>query len=364
MAWWEFAIPFFVSLILILIFKFTSETMLTSDTEYLGSYITRVEYYEDWNEYITRICSRSVPCGSDSKGNTRYCTEMYDCSYVDYHPEEYHAIDNTGGDFRISERQYNAFVAKFEKPYFSDLRRSYYTNDGDMWTSEWDGNYKSYEFVATQQHYVNKVQAVPSVYTFPKVSKTDIKQYGLQEYPDIVDWYKLPALLADSGYVIQPGVQKKLNWLNGNLGAKKQVRVWCVIFRNRSRESGMLQEALWKGSNKNEFNIFISVDDKNQVQWCQVSTWCEVEILKIEVRNYVESMKTLDMKSLADYLYKELDEKFVRKQFAEFNYLTVEPSTSIVLWTFIITLLVNIAVSFWLVKNEFTEEEIRGSSYY
>ena len=66
-----------------------------NDTEYLGYYITKASYYEPWNEYIHRTCTREVYDGRDSDGNPKYRTEHYDCSYVEYHHAEY---AQEGGD--------------------------------------------------------------------------------------------------------------------------------------------------------------------------------------------------------------------------------------------------------------------------
>jgi len=53
----------------------------------------------------------------------------------------------------------------------------------------------------------------------------------------------------------------------------------------------------------------------------------------------------------ADWLKPEIEQKWVRKKFEDFSYLTVEPPMTAVIWTFILTLLVTIGIGAWAVLN-------------
>ena len=75
-VWWEMLLPFIATIIIILIFKYSSVAILTKDSEYWGNYITEIRYYEPWDEYIHQTCTRSCCC--DSKGEN-CSTETYDC---------------------------------------------------------------------------------------------------------------------------------------------------------------------------------------------------------------------------------------------------------------------------------------------
>ena len=87
MAIWEYIILLAIPLAAIFVAKQVSIHSQTTDTEFWNSYATRAFYFEAWNEYIHKTCTESYACGSDSKGNTTYCTRSYDCSYVEYHSE-------------------------------------------------------------------------------------------------------------------------------------------------------------------------------------------------------------------------------------------------------------------------------------
>ena len=86
-TWQEYLVVALPSIFIAFILRFCIVSSQISDVEYLGSYIVRAEYYEAWDEYISQTCTRSYACGTDSDGNTQYCEETYDCSYVDYHSE-------------------------------------------------------------------------------------------------------------------------------------------------------------------------------------------------------------------------------------------------------------------------------------
>lgn len=84
--WWECLIPVVPAIILIPTISFCSVMLLSSDTERHGGWLTESRYYEEWDEWITKTCSREVRTGTDKNGNATYRTEYYDCSYRDYHP--------------------------------------------------------------------------------------------------------------------------------------------------------------------------------------------------------------------------------------------------------------------------------------
>ena len=134
MVWWELGLMIGGSL---LITTCTSSLIKLGndwDTEYLGGYMTKVSHYDDWDEWIERTCTREVPCGTDEDGNTIYETETYDCSYRDYHPEEWTYTDNHGREeyFYTKEDFLKALrELGYPKMVFVDMDRDYYTKDGD-----------------------------------------------------------------------------------------------------------------------------------------------------------------------------------------------------------------------------------------
>lgn len=91
------------------------------------------------------------------------------------------------------------------------------------------------------------------------------------------------------------------------------------------------------------------------VKWCKPFSWSEVAEPKIRTRNFVQKQDKLNLSELSDFLYKELNNNFIRKKFKEFSYLTVEPTTGQTIAAFIITLIINILCSIFVIKNNVYE---------
>jgi hypothetical protein len=253
-------------------------------------------------------------------------------------------------------------VKKFGNEKFVDLGRNYHSYDGDKYVSEWPGTDETIETTVTSHSYENRVQASSDVFNFPEVDTSDIRVHGLYGYPKIHSNYKQDNLLGNTPNWAQYNFQ--LEVLNGKLGKKKQLKTFVLLFKNKTRDAGFKQEALWKGGNKNEYVLCIGVDDNYQVDWVYPFSWSEAQITKVNIRTYVEQQDTLDLGKTIDYMYTELDENFVRKQFADFDYLTIDPTDTQLLWTYIFSLLVTIGLSVYFVLNEFDDESPDGIKRY
>jgi hypothetical protein len=352
-VWWEFFIPLVASLIFTFSMKLTIEAVQVSSKEYWGSIVDRVEYYEDWNEWITQTCTRSCCC--DSKGEN--CgTETYDCSYCLYHPPIWRIVTTTGETIDIDQSEYVSIKRKLGNEQFFELNRSYYTDDGDEYYSKWQNDSSTAIPVTTLHHYENRVKAADqSVFHFEDVSKADVKKYSLKEYPEILTYYKMQSVIGDSSEDALLA-DKKFCYINGLLGHKKEVRIFVLIFKNQPIDAGLYQEWYWSGANMNEFVICIGIDKERNVKWCKPISWTRSEILKAEVKNFVQSQTKLNLSDVADFTKKQVDKEFVRRSFKEFNYLTVEPPMWAVILTYLLTIAINIGLSYWIIRNEAEEK--------
>ena len=124
-----------------------------------------------------------------------------------------------------------------------------------------------------------------------------------------------------------------------------------------------MQKRHWGGGNKNEAIICIGIDDHNNIQWAGVFSWSKNETFKIEIRDYIEKHKRLDKNTflyIIDYSYKDLEKNFVRREFAEFSYLTVEPPGWALWTTFILVFVFCVGLTIWNLTNE---HDIDGINY-
>lgn len=355
-AWWEFAIPFAVSLILVWVMKFTTELSQTTDTEYWGEPISQAIYSEPWDEEVPCTHSYSCNCTKDAQGNET-CQTCYMHSYdVDYHSEYWEVTTASGNSSRVSQSEFNRLVQKWGNKKFVEKNRDFHSIDGNWYVSTCPPVDEKIECFVSSHWYENRIQASHSVFNYPEVSEEDFKFYGLYDYPQIIDGYKQAGILG-TGDSTQKIAENKIQILNAKLGPKKQVKVFVLIFKNKSDDVAYQQECYWKGGNKNEFVVCIGIDDAMKVKWCRPFSFTEVQETKIDTRNFIQQMDTLNLSKVADFLSVEMDQKFERKHFKDFSYLTVEPKGWQIILTFILTILVNAGISIWIIKNEFEEKK-------
>jgi len=361
-AWWEYLSLFGSSFLLILISKLIITTSMTSDTEYWSEPAYKVVYEGAWDEWIVDECSYDCFCTTDSDNNETCQTCWEDCSYRDYHSAYWRIISASGKSYTISEHEYEKIVDRW-----GGEKKTGYHSGRDMHND--DGIYESIcpkdrpdlvECIVSSHSYTNKVQAAHSVHEYPEVSEDDVSKYALQEYPGIYSSYKQKHILG--AYDSKNGnAEQNMQALNAELGPSKQCKAFIVVFKNQPEEAGKLQEAYWKGGNKNEFVITIGVDDKNQVQWVHPFSWTENELIKTTTKNFVMQQKKLNLFEVSKYMHAELRSGFERKPFADFDYLTAEPSNRSIKITMIILFIIIIGLSVLFVFNRHDETVISSA---
>ena len=55
---------------------------------------------------------------------------------------------------------------------------------------------------------------------------------------------------------------------------------------------------------------------------------------------------------ITQVLVKDLKTNFIRKEFEDFSYLTVDPPFWAIITTYILTLLITVGMSYWAVNND------------
>ncbi len=362
-VWWELLLPIAAGAVLILGLKSLGEFAQTRDTEYWTGWVTQAEYYEDWNERVScRHPKYRTETYTDSNGRTqtRQVFDGYEHLYdVDYHPEYWVINDNNGLASYVNRGTFEALCDRWDNRTFVDLHRNYHTNDGDKYVGNWDGRRETLEVHVTTHSYENRVQSSSSVFNYPEVSDLTVTELGLFAYPNIDGW-RCPSILGPDC----PGKQeaeRELSLLNAELGRKKQVRMWILLYRDQPLDAGIEQEALWKGGNKNELVVCIGLNAQSQVSWSHVFSWTEVEELKIGARNFVSGMrgKPVDLGAIASWMGQNVDQSWQRKAFADFEYLDVQLPWWSYLLIYLVVILATAGLSYIAVTNEITESSGR-----
>lgn len=354
---WERVLVFGVPALAIVISKVVVEKVQTADTEYWNNYAVTATYYEDWDEWITKTCcSTCYDQCRDSQGHTSSChphdCNCHDCSYREYHPAYWELDDNGGNTHHITQGLYSYALQLWGgNKTFKDLHRHYYRKDGDAWVTKFDGLFEHIFSVCTKHLYENRVQASTSVFNFRDVPKAAVQQYNLFEYPSDNDKFNYVPIL---GYPDPPAAEK-LQRYNAKLGIVKQVHMMILVFKNQPVDAAFYQEAYWKGGNKNEFILCLGVNDKKEIQWSQVISWTQVQDLKIRAARQAKEMG-FNLGMIVDTMATDVSKHFIRKRFRDFSYLSVEPSSTAIIITFIITLILTLGLSIYVVRNEYEND--------
>lgn len=343
---WEYIIVIVAPILISVVIRLIMISYNNTDIEYLGDYITKVRHYDEWDEWIHRTCTRTYKSGNTTR------TQIYDCSYRQYHPERWSYFDQDGEEhWLFYKEEFDKIVQKFgTQMIFVDMHRKYHRIDGDAQEYCWDGTEKTAWPVTHSHKYKNKIQNSRSIFNFEEIDKDYADSIGLYDYPPIEMYDQNPIL---SHTIKVPKDQEDaLRYTNGFYGKKHQFRVFVLLFENKDIEISEKQRSYWKGGNKNELVVCLGIKD-NKVNWCNTFSWCDVPTIDVKTESYFIQNDTLDLKAYSDLLRESLDNKeWVRKNFEDFSYLIPELSLTQQIWVLIISILVNVGFAIFVILNQ------------
>ena len=351
-ALWEYAVVLVPSLLLFFALKYSFVYISSLDKEYLSDLVNKITYYEDWDETVMVTHTRTVSCG---KGKTR--TETYVVPERRYHPKRYVYETVTGETNDVSEDEYKLICYKLNMPaVFKDMHRSYRSKDGDAYVTSWNRTRENSYPVTWTHLYQNKVKASSySIFKYGNMSEEEIKENKLFDYPEIKNNDQNPIL----GFNATDTDIDAVRYLNGYRGPKNQIHVFILCFNNPSLEVAEMQKAYWQGGNKNEFVVCLGVKN-NTVIWCNPFSWSDEPMLEVKTRDYFIKHPNINFKDYAEWLDTQIDKNWHRKEFNDFNYLSIELSIGWYIAILIIILCYNVGISYWVITNEFTLDKPSG----
>ena len=351
-ALWEYAVVLVPSLLLFFALKYSFVYISSLDKEYLSDLVSKITYYEDWDETVMVTHTRTVSCGN---GKTR--TETYVVPERRYHPKRYVYETVTGETNDVSEDEYKLICYKLNMPaVFKDMHRSYRSKDGDAYVTSWNRTRENSYPVTWTHLYKNKVKASSySIFKYGNMSEEEIKENKLFDYPEIKNNDQNPIL----GFNATDTDIDAVRYLNGYRGPKNQIHVFILCFNNPSLEVAEMQKAYWQGGNKNEFVVCLGVKN-NTVIWCNPFSWSDEPMLEVKTRDYFIKHPNINFKDYAEWLDTQIDKNWHRKEFNDFNYLSIELSIGWYIAILIIILCYNVGISYWVITNEFTLDKPSG----
>lgn len=361
-VWWEYICLVVTSILFTLLLKSVFIASLEYDTEYLGGYITKITHYDEWDEWIHKTCTRQVPCGRDSKGHTIYRTETYDCSYREYHPERWTYTDNYNREEYFYNKSYfDAAMRELGCPrmVFRDMHRNYYRIDGDAQDYFYDGTVQHIRPLVWSETYRNKILASHSIFKFEEIDDDDADSLGLFRYPEVNDNDQAVIL----GFKAGKEVHKQYKYINSIYGAKKQFRIYVLVFRDKPLEISEKQKSYWQGGNKNEFVLCLGYNTKKgTIDWCNPFSWCDKPELEVATKRYFRDHPKMDLSEYPQWLENHLH-LWKRKEFKDFDYIENELTKGQSIALLIIILILDIFVSILFIGNEATNEGMYDDSF-
>lgn len=354
---WELFIPTVSTLLVVLGLKTAMLHSNTSDTEWLSWTIVEARYDEEWNEWIHKTCSRRYPCGSDSKGHTRWCTSYYDCSYCENHPAKWYLVDTRGHEWSVSEKEWQEWVKLFGNKSFVDMERHYYTKDGDRWTSKWPKTFKTARAVHTEEQYENRIQASRSKWSFPDVDTLKIRQYGLYQYKSVNQYGQFWPIYSKDWPFWQED-QEKFDRINALYGQLKQIECLLLVYKDKPIEASWWQQCLWQGGNKNELVITVGLNKYGKIDWCKVWSWSDKSECAIHIQSLILSNKgkKIDIEELSTKIAPIIGKEWIRKDFSDFDFLEVQLSQKQEWWCWSVSIIITLATIFWCLFNQYDGE--------
>ena len=349
-VWWEYVLIFAISFVVIPLCVKGFEWQLASDIEYLGGWSVRTDYYEEWTEEYDCMC--------DEDG--RNCSTCYT-----HHPAEWYAVVGLGMDWEesvpINEARYREIAQRFgTSRQYQDIIRFNQSSigDGDRYYYLWNGDRANGVTMTVGHRYENRVLAAgPSALGFESVTEEEAAAEGLYDYPAIQSYYVQRAIIGPTGNTLNSlEAEEQLQVLNADYGSQHQVRVYVLLYEGSSRRVAFRQESYWFDGNKNEFIVAVGLNADGSVAWGQPISWTPNELFKIETQQFLEDSEgPLDLAALATHLRHEIPSMWERQEFSDFDYMAVRVPMWAAVLSWLIILIFNLFMAFFVVHNEWEE---------
>lgn len=362
-VWWEYIVLIIPSILFTVLVKWIMVETNSSDIEYLGTYVNQITYYEPWNELVEVRHEEEYVSGHDSDGNPIYSTRVWYTTEVRNHSEYYtyktpHAMFETEISKNLYDKIKNRFATRAQ---FKDMHRDYHTKDGDAYITIYDGTIEHLYDVAVTNRYRNKISANQShtIFKMIDISKKEADSLGLYEYPDIRELNQNPII----GRTVSFEENQMIRYINATRGKRNQFRMFVLFFNESELEKSELQKSYWQNGNKNEFVLCLGMRG-DSVVWTNAFSWCDIPKLEVMSRNYFIARPKLDLYEYGQWLEKEIDENWTRKEFSDFNYINIELSDGQYIALLILTIIFNILISLCVVYNNISHEDDIDTLYF
>jgi hypothetical protein len=260
----------------------------------------------------------------------------------------------SGWEHHFSKNQYEIIKKRLgDNSVFRDMNRNYHRIDGDAYDIFWDKTVEKLYDITTEHSYKNKIKSSHShtIFKHINISKEEADSLGLYEYPPIKIMNQNPII----GKNLPDKDIQRIKYINAIYGKTKQFRTYILIYENKDIEISELQKSYWQNGNKNEFILCLGVI-RDSVVWSNAFSWCDEPKLEVLTRDYFINNPKLNIDEYGRWLQTQMP-KWERKEFEDFNYISIDLSRGQYITLFIIMAIINIIVAILLIKNDITNEK-------
>jgi len=350
-AWQEWAICSAVAFVVSGVMHITAFYGMTDDIEMLSGQITSVTYSPAWSEFYTETHTRTVGSGKDAH------TEVYTDTHTAYHPNHWDVHISYGevqNDVGIDQSFFNEVKGRFGGSVSRTGRQAGW--HGGMCTGGDRHNYSTdnatgYVYPTTKtQHFVNKIKAAPTVFSYTKVP-TNIQVHA---WPASGNW------LQSSRVIGAPVTPRAFDLMCSRLGPSKLVNVVLINFGSQASSIAQWQEAAWVGGKKNDLVLCYGSSGTNTT-WSRVFGWTERDVCKRNLESILLKHSVDD--TILPLVEAEIKASYVIKDWTKFDYITIEPP----MWAYIVLIIMMIStqIGLWCyaLTNAMSKEDNPYGSY-
>ena len=175
--------------------------------------------------------------------------------------------------------------------------------------------------------YTNYVQAVPESLFKPAAATLKERFSSLiPAYPDqVFDFYKIDRFLTP-GYSSPdaPAWNAAISEMLKVRGPSKQVNAVVVVAKTSDPDYVHALRDAWQGANKNDVVLVIGSAAWPKIDFVEVISWTKNELFKVQLRDTVMGIGTIQREPILNALAKQIDTNFERRRMREFEYLQAE----------------------------------------
>lgn len=333
----EFFASCSVSLASILIIFLFMKMNATHDTEIWNGEVTK-----KYSEKVS--CEHSYSCNCQNvcsgSGSSRSCSQVCQTCYEHSNDVDWVVKSNVGG----------TTISRIDRQGLKEPPRWSKVTTGEPYS-------ETYSFI-------NYIKASPD--SLFVGSKSLVEKYSIElpNYPEINDYYKVQRVIT-KGVSVDNTLNLKLNEMQKKWGPQKQVNLIPIFLSEKySQEFFKAIEAHWLGGKKNDVVIVTQLTKEGTVNWTRVMSRSENKSFDKSIEFDMAQMKKFDTDAFIKILDVNIMQRFNREDFHKYEYLLNEfsPSGIAVVIGLIISLIINIVLGHFAVKEDWFGDEI-GKRY-